>query len=472
LTTVGQGTYQGYSFLPASKGKCLVPNSSDYQPAAITIEFRVRLDLIYSSQTSATPIWIFNFATGSGFGVFFSRATGGLTFRLVTAAGTTNFLVNGIVNTWNTSDVHHIAVTYDGAFMKTFEDGVEKGSLAKTGAIIHNITQPLLFNGPDSSTPSAGYVNGFLDEIRIWDYARTDVEITADMASELVGTESGLVGLWKFDEDSGTVALDSTAFANNGTLVGHTSVIINFLPDPNAINFSVNQPDINLIVYPDPAVATFTAKKPLIILVAPTPIVANFTANPVKVNRTIHAEQTTISFVVSTPTIRLISYATPSVITLSNPPPTIVMTINPTPAIANFSVNDPRVNLVIYPEEAIANFSVNDPRVNLVIYPEEAIANFSVNDPRVNLVIYPEEAIANFSVNDVVINQTILPIPVTISFSANGVIFSYVLYPDPEIIIFSVPDPTVTNTPPVNITIHFTVKIFNVINYQVIIENS
>lgn len=60
---------------------------------------------------------------------------------------------------------------------------------------------------------------GILDEYRIWNYARTPAQISADMNKELSLPQTGLIGYWKFNETSGTVAYDSSPSQKNGTLV-------------------------------------------------------------------------------------------------------------------------------------------------------------------------------------------------------------------------------------------------------------
>jgi hypothetical protein len=55
-----------------------------------------------------------------------------------------------------------------------------------------------------------GCFNGWFDEFRIWNVARTDAEIKDNYTKPLVGNEPGLVGYWKFDDPVGaTTAADS-----------------------------------------------------------------------------------------------------------------------------------------------------------------------------------------------------------------------------------------------------------------------
>ncbi|HEX3033157.1 MAG TPA: LamG-like jellyroll fold domain-containing protein [Bacillota bacterium] len=64
------------------------------------------------------------------------------------------------------------------------------------------------------------WFNGSLDDLRIWGVARTEQEISGNMNHELTGTEPGLLGYWKFNENTGTVLKDSTPNGNNGFIKG------------------------------------------------------------------------------------------------------------------------------------------------------------------------------------------------------------------------------------------------------------
>lgn len=62
------------------------------------------------------------------------------------------------------------------------------------------------------------YFKGFIDEIRIWNVARNQGEITRDMWRQLKGDEQGLKGYWDFDEGQGQVVHDLSENANQGKL--------------------------------------------------------------------------------------------------------------------------------------------------------------------------------------------------------------------------------------------------------------
>ncbi|NCR09221.1 MAG: hypothetical protein GPI95_13180 [Microcystis aeruginosa LG13-11] len=84
----------------------------------------------------------------------------------------------------------------------------------------------------NSATPSnnpiyigtgyTNYFNGLIDEVQIWNKARTQAEIQADMNRQLTGNETGLVGYWNFNEGSGNIVTDLTNNHNNGTVYGAT----------------------------------------------------------------------------------------------------------------------------------------------------------------------------------------------------------------------------------------------------------
>jgi hypothetical protein len=60
--------------------------------------------------------------------------------------------------------------------------------------------------------------HGLIDEVRVWNVARTEAEIRDGMNRILRGDEPGLVGYWRLDEGSGQAILDASLRGNDGRL--------------------------------------------------------------------------------------------------------------------------------------------------------------------------------------------------------------------------------------------------------------
>ena len=60
------------------------------------------------------------------------------------------------------------------------------------------------------------HFKGSIDEVRIWNIARSEDQIKEDMNRSLKGTEPGLVGYWNFDEDRGDIIENRALYLNNG----------------------------------------------------------------------------------------------------------------------------------------------------------------------------------------------------------------------------------------------------------------
>ncbi len=57
-----------------------------------------------------------------------------------------------------------------------------------------------------------------IDEVRLWNIARTHEQITDEMYRSLSGAETGLAGYWRFDTGSGMEVVDATGNGNDGKL--------------------------------------------------------------------------------------------------------------------------------------------------------------------------------------------------------------------------------------------------------------
>lgn len=106
---------------------------------------------------------------------------------------------------------HHIAVVYLNKQPHLFIDG----ALVRTGlqSLRSNVLSPTIMGGY-----FYGFFDGSIDEVRIWDHARTQQQIANKMNYVLTGYEDGLWGYWRIDEGQGQNVQDLSANDNDAQL--------------------------------------------------------------------------------------------------------------------------------------------------------------------------------------------------------------------------------------------------------------
>jgi len=115
----------------------------------------------------------------------------------------------------NVSDWFHLAVVCDGAGKITaYVNGVEKGTKMYPGLATVATTLTIGRSALVNAT-----LDGIIDEVRVWNVARTAGQLSATMKTRLVGNEAGLVGYWRFDEGTGSMAVDSSSKKHDAILV-------------------------------------------------------------------------------------------------------------------------------------------------------------------------------------------------------------------------------------------------------------
>jgi len=111
---------------------------------------------------------------------------------------------------------YHAAATYDGQNIRVYLDGQLRSTHAKQGNI-HTSDSSLVLG----SRPLQNFIhcyNGDLDEVRVWNVARSVEQLRATMNVALSGDEEGLVGYWRLDEGEGQTIRDLTGNGNDGIL--------------------------------------------------------------------------------------------------------------------------------------------------------------------------------------------------------------------------------------------------------------
>ncbi len=108
---------------------------------------------------------------------------------------------------------YHVAGTDDGTTPHLFLNGVEQGTL--TSFSPQNDPAPFKIGG----SGNCQHLKGQIDEVRLWNVARTVAEVNASMHQSVPCNSAGLVGYWNFDEAIGDQqVLDCSSAGNNGTL--------------------------------------------------------------------------------------------------------------------------------------------------------------------------------------------------------------------------------------------------------------
>ena len=229
-------------------GKCLkFDGSNDYvsvsnnnainNMANATIELWVKFNNLSSAQIPITK--------DGDSGYYIQIETNGQPYlRYGTAVGTVGSAGDITAGSWI-----HLAMIFNSGTLKLYKNGIALSG-SRTGSAPSGQNKPLFIGAYGSASltiPSSYWVNGFIDEPKIYPYARTGAEIKTDYnargtqkgvgvkmgsrkdnidSSSGAGMTSGLVGYWKMDEASwnGTASevIDSSGNANHGVGVGST----------------------------------------------------------------------------------------------------------------------------------------------------------------------------------------------------------------------------------------------------------
>ena len=123
-----------------------------------------------------------------------------------------NSVVND--NVW-----HHVAVTRNGILITIYIDGTL--DISNSGANPNLNNSASLQIGRDACSGLFGYyLDGQMDEVRIWSEARSATEINDNKDIPLSGSESNLIAYYDFEDGSGSSSLsDRSSNNNHGTLI-------------------------------------------------------------------------------------------------------------------------------------------------------------------------------------------------------------------------------------------------------------
>ncbi|MBN2016694.1 MAG: T9SS type A sorting domain-containing protein [Candidatus Cloacimonetes bacterium] len=187
----------------------------------------VEIPNLAESSSGTIEMWILPDATDAENPILGNGAVGNLSLALrVTSDYKLRFSahdgswheVYSDAGTVSTTEWIHIAAAWNGSTASIYINGIYQNNVG--------CSSPTSFGGNwhiGGSTISGtmDYFAGTLDEVRIWNDARSDEEIQNNMCRTLDGDEDNLVAYYRFDQlntDGQTTLYDITTNRNNGTL--------------------------------------------------------------------------------------------------------------------------------------------------------------------------------------------------------------------------------------------------------------
>ena len=173
---------------------------------------------------SANSAWsrVFDFGTGTNDYMFLTLSAGGgpLRFAITTSGNGAEQQINGPgtlpLNTWS-----HVAVTLSGSTGTLYVNGQPVGTnnnMTLTPAALGATNNNWIGRSQFSGDP---FLAATVDDFQIYDHALSAADI-ATLASGQAG--AGNVASYKFDEDSGETALDSSGNGHNATIISPGNV--------------------------------------------------------------------------------------------------------------------------------------------------------------------------------------------------------------------------------------------------------
>ena len=111
------------------------------------------------------------------------------------------------INTWT-----HVAITLSGGTLTFYINGTASGtaSVATT-----QDSGPMAIGMQSPESCQCNLFNGEMDEMRLWNVARTQSEIQANMNKSISPSSTGLAAYYQFNEGSGNTLTDATSNGNN-----------------------------------------------------------------------------------------------------------------------------------------------------------------------------------------------------------------------------------------------------------------
>ncbi len=155
------------------------------------------------------------------------------------------------LNAWN-----HVAGSFNNGVTTLYVNGTAVATNTAAFTSIPSCTNKFTI-GEDPTIGALEYFNGKIDEVRVWNTARTQTEISGNMNNCLIGNESGLRNYFKLNENIGSTVTDLVT-GSIGTMSGmdpNTDWIVGIV-DCGAPICNLEMTDlISITIAPNPTIA-------------------------------------------------------------------------------------------------------------------------------------------------------------------------------------------------------------------------
>ncbi len=155
---------------------------------------------------------------------------------------------------------HHVAVVRSATnLLSWYIDGQLTTTNPDANYDISTSGPMIIGNDFFSGNISAGAFKGMIQEVRVWNVARTQAELQSAMNLSVGSNETGLIANWRLNDGSGQVAVDNSLTNNPGSLGSTIStdvndpVFSNGCPVTGILELEENVSDKDTyIIYPNP----------------------------------------------------------------------------------------------------------------------------------------------------------------------------------------------------------------------------
>ena len=177
--------------------------------------------LLDLTQDYTLEAWIFpeSFSWLAGIiSKYHTNAANGYILRLTNQSPHTGLGFDELITSTNilsANQWYHIAAVKEGPNRKIYINGVEY-PLSGSALNVNANNNPIRIG----SDYGGRYFDGRIDEVKIWDYARTQEEISSTMYTPPSLEQLGLIAYYNFNSGSGNTLYDQTSNSLNGSIMG------------------------------------------------------------------------------------------------------------------------------------------------------------------------------------------------------------------------------------------------------------